>query len=526
MIEMICKDNNGRSFARIGGANATVDLFAVPGVPNCFGLTSTNAEPQTTSSPLTMALISKWLENCLDSHPKCTHEGDPTLPTRVLDVGGISSKSVKVVETCGGNGRYLCLSYCWGKSEFIKTTRKNLDDHKIAIQFDSLPQVFQDTIEIARTLGIRYVWIDALCILQNDEQDWEAESKIMADIYHRSYLTVAAASAGSVDENCFSATRDTIITGPVQSLFRPHFPYQAEETNECFPMRTRAWTYQERLLAPRVLYISRQEVLWECFEEKNCECGFSTWYFGDVVDKSGFYDKCLQPAQEDYMLQNMWRQLVMEYSALNLSFPADKLPALSALANTIFDRRGGGYAAGLWIDTLVLDLCWSVTNTYETKCDFPWRAPTWSWASIDSPIYFHIVRYYQQEIGEHRIHAEVREVYCPRQGSNRTGRVVAGSYIALNCELMPVQQKNIGMQAGSLDLISILDGRTENDAIGEMFFIPLYSSDDTLSGIIVTPSANSTDNQFERVGFAYFVCDSQTEAFVNRGAGKRLIKLI
>jgi hypothetical protein len=500
------------------------------GVPNCFGLTSTYTEPQTGNSPLAMALVSKWLDDCLSHHRRCIYECDSTLPARVLDLGVSSVEGIKLVESCGRTGRYLCLSYCWGKSVFIKTTRTNLDEHKKEIQLETLPPVFTDTIKIARTLGIRYVWIDALCILQDDKPDWEAESKLMAAVYRQSYLTLAAVSASSVEDKILSTPKHTERVGPVVTLVRKHFPRRADLSSEDFPMRTRAWTYQERLSAPRVLYISKQELLWECFENRLCECGGSTFYFINQVDKSDFYDVCLQPIHEDYVIQNMWRQLVIEYSVLNLTVAADKLPAISALANTIFDRRGSGYAAGLWKDSLIFDLCWEVGRGSLTKHDFSWRAPTWSWASIDGPITYDQVLCCQGEMRECRIQAEVREVYCPSEGSSPTGRVVRGCYVILNCELIPAQGTDFRVQAGNMNLYAEFDGRTERDAVEIMFFIPLYSNIFNgdrweLSGIFVTPSADFT-GEFERVGFGHCYGDSERDSYSRQGAEKRLVKLI
>src|SRR5438034_5559565 len=110
-------------------------------------------------------------------------DGESELPTRVLDLSAVSLGVVKLVETGGMRGTYACLSHCWGPTQFITTTPANLGAHLHMLPFSALPQTFKDVMTFTSALGIRYLWIDSLCIIQGDVKDWEKESAKMRSIY-------------------------------------------------------------------------------------------------------------------------------------------------------------------------------------------------------------------------------------------------------------------------------------------------------------------------------------------------------
>jgi hypothetical protein len=156
-----------------------------------------------------------WLDECNNSHPKCSHLSTRLvpLPTRVFDVSALpdqnqmlgkhqnwgelfQKKDCKLFQSSNGQtGRYAALSYCWGADLPSTTTTINLQAHKSAIDFSTLPQTLKDAIVVVRWLGIEYIWIDCLCILQDSKADWEHESARMADVYSNAHLTIAASRA-------------------------------------------------------------------------------------------------------------------------------------------------------------------------------------------------------------------------------------------------------------------------------------------------------------------------------------------
>jgi hypothetical protein len=145
------------------------------------------------------------VETCMRKHELCYVADTPYLPTRVLDIS--QERNPVLVEPVGVRALYTALSYCWGSSEFIKTTEEKLNDHKRGIAWTSLPKVFQDAITVTQKLGIRYIWIDSLCIIQNSSEDWHSESNKMCDIYANSHVTLAATTASNPHEGFLQERR-------------------------------------------------------------------------------------------------------------------------------------------------------------------------------------------------------------------------------------------------------------------------------------------------------------------------------
>lgn len=135
-------------------------------------------------------LITGWLEECHENHPNCPTITDVALPTRVLDIRGDVVRLIEV--TPGQLGRYTALSHCWGGGIEVRTTMENYAAQKDGFRQCDLPLSFRDAITVTRGLGLRYLWIDALCIIQDSQSDWEIESGNMAAIYQHAYLVIGA----------------------------------------------------------------------------------------------------------------------------------------------------------------------------------------------------------------------------------------------------------------------------------------------------------------------------------------------
>jgi len=189
---------------------------------------------QDPTHPLALKQIELWLGQCAHEHDQCSVIGqDPMkLPTRVLDLNQLPKKDsmdtinslrdrftegkCKLVESgTHYKGQYVALSYCWGKTLAFKTTTGNLQSHKDGFNFSLLPRTLQDAILMTRYLNLRYIWIDCLCIIQDDKADWEREAALMADVYSNAFLTIAAARASDSQEG-FLGDRKTMPMDPVQ----------------------------------------------------------------------------------------------------------------------------------------------------------------------------------------------------------------------------------------------------------------------------------------------------------------------
>jgi hypothetical protein len=350
----------------------------------------------------TIDVASAWLRDCVTNHQgTCFNNDESRLPNRVLAIGAASSE-IRLVETNNSQGRYACLSHCWGDSQLLTTTKATLEANE-PIEWHKLPRTFQDAIQVARSLGLEYLWIDSLCIVQDDKDDWVRESKEMCAIYENSYLTIAATGALNATAGLFlKEKRSHEISGTTLAGvdFRfiswrtehMHPSIVFDKSYEFLPLLTRAWVFQERMLSPRFLHFGKTELILECRNKTRCECEYPEHH--DLTDhKREHHATFVQPTTAD--LVQRWHGLVESYCPLNLSFCSDKLPALSGLARQMAkERPQAEYLAGLWSDSLEVDLLWM-----NYRCDYSglrlpipmptkWQAPSWSWASTNAMIDF------------------------------------------------------------------------------------------------------------------------------------------
>lgn len=239
--------------------------------------------------PKAITWVNSMLNLCAGGHEICPPVAKNPFPKRILALARQSGQKplVKVVEKESAQGTYAALSHCWGLELPCVTTVGNHAERLRGIPWAELPQTFQDAIQYCLELGIFYLWIDALCILQDDREDWQIESAKMADIYQNSYLTLAATSSESGSMGCFSkqsiAYQELQLEvqsteGQVyQILVRRQMPHWVVPPTLLSrlenPLLSRGWAFQERVLSPRVLHFCKQELIWECGQDTVCECG-------------------------------------------------------------------------------------------------------------------------------------------------------------------------------------------------------------------------------------------------------------
>lgn len=278
------------------------------------------------------------------------------------------------------------------------------------IPWSALPRTFQDAALFICQLGLEYLWIDAICIIQDDEDDWRTQASLMASIYQNCLLTLSANHSSHSGGGLFSR-----LSIPCQALKSggtlenpvyidqayPHPTNWASgrslDTGEHFPLSRRAWCYQERLLAPRNIQFLKYELFWECIEQRTCECKV----LERVADRWRHNPKnqhweSLQCDTPDNRVLRRWENIVYEYSGLDMSMQKDKLPAISGAARqfgALFPKLLGRYLAGLWEGFLPMTFLWESQGSEETRRSQmgrpkPWRAPSWSWASTNTAVAF------------------------------------------------------------------------------------------------------------------------------------------
>jgi Heterokaryon incompatibility protein (HET) len=292
-------------------------------------------------------VIKNWLQSCIH-HSSCISPTLPLLPARILYIGGLESSRIHLKENGTEKARYICLSYCWGKAEFFKLMSSNVEACRQGIDLASLPASFQYAIAVARYLAIDYIWIDASCIIQDDLRDWEIQASTMADVYQRSFLVLAMTQNSRPEQTSEAQELPTVTTiDGIQICRLLHASTTLPVRPDVFPLMCRAWAFQERILAPRVLHFGPYELFWECFSCRDCECGRDREdqaSSGHNVSKKTFFDELIQK-RGDFDIEGLWHRLVEEYSKLTLTFQHDTLPALPGIATVMQTVRNGVYLA-------------------------------------------------------------------------------------------------------------------------------------------------------------------------------------
>jgi hypothetical protein len=326
------------------------------------------------SAAETTQFVKRLLHNCLDHHEACRFGGpvgEFDLPSRVLSIedntGGVS---VKLVENNGLSGRYCALSHCWGPEDKLplRTTKKNLNHHLVSIPWDNLPPLFHDAIALTRSLDIKYLWIDSLCIVQDDTQDWMNEAKKMSFVYRRATLVIAAMDATDSTQQLSRAVRPESVTFRV--------PYYSQEgsaqgsyniaasihTSGIMkgPLRERGWVFQELYLGRRKIFFTSGGLRWKCGQCAVNERGNA----GDL----GLYETM------------SWLYCLTEYSKKHLTYPSDRITALLGIVDQIGESRSDSFVTefGVWKHQLVEQLLWRSLEIREE--DLP-DLPSWSWAA-------------------------------------------------------------------------------------------------------------------------------------------------
>ncbi|KAI1302721.1 HET-domain-containing protein [Xylaria venustula] len=233
-------------------------------------------------SPECLRFAAGLLENCLHNHKLCSSHNArlSRFPTRLFDVG---STEPKLVDGEGRRGLFAALSYCWGGETAFKLTSATEQSFRAGRRIEQFPATLRDAIIITRSLGIRYIWIDALCIFQDSDQDWALEASKMCAVYQGAVVTLAAACASNTREGILrdrpastvpKCWLDWRVDGAAPArVFLRHGTEIWDENFHQSPLNTRGWTLQETLLAPRTLWFGQQQIGFECARGSISEAG-------------------------------------------------------------------------------------------------------------------------------------------------------------------------------------------------------------------------------------------------------------
>ena len=354
-----------------------------------------------------------WLSTCRREHEKCRVmiSPDDYVPKPLLSIDSPVVGKVQMVAKSWSKDtsiRYATLSHCWGSSKPLKLTASSLSLLEAGIEVARLPQVFQDAIYTSKSIGIQFLWIDSLCILQDSKRDWDEQAPQMSQIYRNGCLNIAASAAANSSQTCFQS-RDRSQTEPciVQTdwVSCPNGEYHVyhndiwQDLVESKPLSKRAWVVQERILSPRVLYMTGQQLSWECYQLKACEAyqgGLPRVNHDDWLRRDALWHP-FQPAKDggpiaatieglprEIQFRKRWTGIVRMYTQRHLTVTTDRLIALAGIAKAIGAALKDDYCAGLWKQNLAVEMTWFPSSSEGTKSrPEPYRAPSWSWACLD-----------------------------------------------------------------------------------------------------------------------------------------------
>ena len=347
-----------------------------------------------------------------------------------MDVG-LDDGVVKLRNDLNRGTKYTALSYCWGKSASIFTLKtRNIRSLESSIPLPLLPATIQDAIAITHSLGIRYIWIDCLCILQDSQSDWEKEAAQMCDYYSNASITLAASWAPSASHGLLgrrhnvSRVKDihtTDVDGTINLMLaqRRDTHDVAETVDDFGPISQRAWTLQEHVLSKRIAHFTRGEIIFECRTHMISEDGHQV---GNEQESL-----LVDFAQEvSHHPDECWRNVLRWYSSRLLSYGKDRLPAIAGLAARYADATGSQYVAGLWRESLPNALVWSnATEFGPEKYPAILSGPSWSWASIQGAVCSQMT-FHDHAENSVRTLACVHDVQCCVPGQNPFGEVESG----------------------------------------------------------------------------------------------------
>lgn len=356
-------------------------------------------------SPEALELVKSWHDGCLAHHAACCkaysgYEFDDSngtsLPTRIIHLLG--PNQLRLVESSGQKGRYAALSYCWGSPDDLpppKTTSENLAGRLAGLRMEELPRTFRDALTLSHELGIQYLWIDSLCILQDSTTDWEKESLLMGDYYAGAQLVIGAAASENSQGGFLKPRKGSDVvdlpyfdaSGRSAGIVHAKFVYATLfQLPYSTALASRGWTFQEDILARRIIFFTEHSMVWRCSVTR-CDD------FQDFTSRPHAWLGTLRFHSPDGSDQ-FWDWMAENYSDRQLRYLADKPVALRGIFDQHQKRTGAPVLYGLRSDHLLRDLAWwpsPKTSFGGGLADSPRRAelsciPSWSWLSVDCAV--------------------------------------------------------------------------------------------------------------------------------------------
>jgi hypothetical protein len=431
-------------------------LHEIPsGVPKIGPTGSRAADVRSESC---MEFVQESVSQCCTEHVLCNAQSKTDVPTRLIHLGD-SNDELRLCEHVASDSGVLwaALSHCWGGHQPFQLLDGNIKNLKERIDISELPPTFSNAVEVCRMLRIPYLWIDSVCIIQKNRLDWDIEAARMGMVYSDAFVVICSASSPNpltpflsprdeewlpqkIDlkssdhsKTSFSVRRRHLQIAPLeQGVFEPPFTSHWATMRRSGPLYMRGWCFQEMFLAKRILHFSPGAVIYECKTHRRSE------------DQLPPFPLTAPGSLGDVDTTEQWRMIVKMYTQRDLTFASDKLPAIAGAAQSMPQAISpDSYLAGLWRESLLLDLLWQVmpgsTHLGLTYDHTEQKAPSWSWVSVNRPVTWN-------PLHSPQLLVEVISAGTTLAGTNRFGAVTSGR-IALrgrvkSCSVQMLYSKN------------------------------------------------------------------------------------
>lgn len=309
---------------------------------------------------------------------------------------------------------------------------------KIGFDRDVLPRAFQDAALIAHSLGIKYLWIDTLCIIQDSSRDWEEQAAQMGDIFAAATITIAANSSPNPNHSLFASRQQIyneieLSSGAVEGSLGVVYKARRKINKgihaktgillEADPLEVRAWALQERILSTRLIAFTGAELQWKCQTLKTCQCRENP-----APSQPLFHSRIGDTLLERTLgFSKTWSQIVEEYTTCSLKVQEDKLPAIAGLASKFGVTTKFKYVAGLWQESLLYDLAWQCEEGSYAIRTTTYLGPSFSWVSAPGAISFRLARHSYP--GTRLDHTKILDVNYQTTHENTYGRAISASLV-------------------------------------------------------------------------------------------------
>lgn len=342
-----------------------------------------------------ICLLSTWILKCNKEHTgvchhlPASHNISPNPGLMMIDVQQDCLVRMKSYPS------YVALSYVWGRSPSLATTKENFTDLckprslKEVRGTPGLPATIRDAMTLIRALGLRYLWVDRLCIIQDDEASIKHNISSMNSIYAEAYITVVA--SGGIDaqqglpgvpggSKALQHPQSVLKFGSACNLVIGSGDRRNFRERRFHKYDRRGWTFQEEPLSRRRLIFQDEQVIWFCVEMSNA-VGLDSFAISGYDKTRPDTNKTTGPSLvPDARLPNIliYVGLVSGYTERVLTFPEDRLRAFSGILGALCDQFQSGFHYGLPEDCLDLALLWT-THPRSEGTQRITHLPSWSW---------------------------------------------------------------------------------------------------------------------------------------------------